>query len=274
METIPTQTILDEIVLHKRDEVANLKRRVPLHRVLEQAEHAPSPKDFYAALKADGVSLIAEVKRASPSKGLLRDELDPGQFADTYVKNGAAAISVLTDQHYFQGSLADFVAVRRVVKVPMLRKDFIFDPYQVYEARAAGADAVLLITAILNDDALKALYHLVVQLGMEALVEVHNTREMERALMIKPDIIGINNRDLHTFEVNLHTTANLISMLPTGVVIVAESGIHTFHDVEYLHQLGAHAMLVGEALVTAPDVGSKVRELCGFSPMGETDDKD
>ncbi|TFG73101.1 MAG: indole-3-glycerol phosphate synthase TrpC [Anaerolineales bacterium] len=274
METTTTQTILDEIVLHKREEVAYLKRSVPLRRVLDQVEQAPTSRDFRAALQASGVSLIAEVKRASPSKGVLRDDLDPAQCAVIYEKSGAAAVSVLTEQHYFQGSLADLYAVRQAVGIPVLRKDFIFDPYQIYEARAAGADAVLLITAILTDDTLNALYHLIVQLGMAALVEVHNARELERALMVTPSIIGINNRNLKTFDVSLNTTAYLLTLLPHGVVTVAESGIHTAQDVVYLRQLGVNAMLVGEAIVTAPDMGLKVRELSAVSVMRVPDDKD
>lgn len=274
METALTRTILDDIVHHKREEVELLKRSVPLSTVQNQAALAPTPRDFQAALQAPGISLIAEVKRASPSKGLLRSDLDPVQFAVTYEENGAAAISVLTDQRYFQGSLANLRAVRQAVKGPVLRKDFIFDPYQVYEARAAGADAVLLITAILKDDALGNLYRLVNQLGMAALVEVHNAQELYRALKLSPRIVGINNRNLNTFKVSLNTTVNLVALLPQGVVSVAESGIHTAQDVVRLRHLGVDAMLVGESIVTAPDIGLKVLDLCALSAVGELRDQD
>jgi indole-3-glycerol phosphate synthase len=186
-------------------------------------------------------------------------------LAREYEANGAAAISVLTDERYFQGSLDDLRAVRRSVDLPVLRKDFIVDPYQVYEARAAGADAVLLIVAALRGDELRALYGLVRELGLAALVEVHDEAELDRALRIRPRLIGVNNRNLHTFHVDLETTARLRSMVPAGVVLVAESGIHTRADVERLAAIGADAILVGESLVRARDVGSQVAQLLGRS---------
>jgi len=252
---------LDEIVDHKRIELVERKQERPLEVLEAEAYAAFPPRDVVAALRTPGVSLIAEVKRASPSKGLLYPNLDPAGLAHTYEDSGAAAISVLTDQRFFQGSLDDLRLVRRAVDVPVLRKDFVLDPYHVYEARAAGADLVLLIVAILSDRDLEMLYGLVRDLDMSALIEVHGEEELARALAVGPRIIGINNRDLHTFTVDLGTTERLRPQVPSDVVLVSESGIHTTDDVERLAALGADAMLVGESLVKARDVGTHVREL-------------
>ena len=224
---------------------------------------APPPRDLAAAVRAPGVSLIAEIKRASPSRGLLCPDLDPEVLARTYEAFGASAISVLTDEHFFQGSLQDLHEVRHAVHLPILRKDFVVDPYQVFQARAAGADAVLLIVAALTDAELTSLYRLVHRLAMEALVEVHNIAELERALMLGPRLVGINNRDLHSFEVRLDTTLELRPLIPSETLVVAESGIHTTADVARLAAGAVDAMLVGESLVRAQDVGAKVRELTG-----------
>jgi indole-3-glycerol phosphate synthase len=257
-------TILDRIINWKRDEVARHKQAQPIEAIQAGMALAPPPRDFAAALRAPGVSLIAEVKRASPSKGLLRPNLNPVALAREYERNGATAISVLTDEHFFQGSLDHLRAVRQSIDLPVLRKDFLIDAYQVYEARAAGADAVLLIAAALSDDDLKPLHQLVQQLGMAALVEVHNGAELERALaVVDPAVVGVNNRDLRTFEVDLETTARLRPRVPPGVILVSESGVHTSGDVARLAAIGADAMLVGEALVQATDVGHKVRQLTG-----------
>jgi len=253
--------ILDRIIRWKLEEVAGRKAVCPLETVQAGAVLAPPPRDFAAALEAPGISLIAEIKRASPSKGLLCPNLDAPALARLYEANGAAAISVLTDERFFGGSLEDLRVVRRSVTIPVLRKDFILDPYQVYEARAAGADAVLLIVAALDDAALLELYELACELGMVALVEVHNAPELERALRIGPRIIGVNNRDLSTFEVNLETTAHLRPLIPPGVLLVAESGIHHRADVARLKAAGVDGILVGEALVRATDVGARVKEL-------------
>jgi indole-3-glycerol phosphate synthase len=207
--------------------------------------------------------LIAEIKRASPSKGSLRPDLDPVALAREYERCGAAAISVLTDEQFFQGSLDDLRVVRKKVNLPVLRKDFVLDPYQVYQARAAGADAILLIVAALSDDALQTLHRLSADLGMAALVEVHNVAELERALKIGPRIVGVNNRDLRTFEVDLETTARLRPLLAAGVTLVSESGIQSQADVARIESFGADAILVGEALVRAQDVGGKIEELMG-----------
>jgi len=254
-------TILDEIIRWKLDEIARHKRAKPLDVVRGEMALAPAPRDLATALRRPGVSLIAEVKRASPSKGLLCPNFDPVALAREYEANGAAAISVLTDRHFFQGCLDHLRAVRQNVGLPILRKDFVLDPYQVYEARAAGADAVLLIVATLSDDELQMLYQLIHALGMAALVEVHNESELKRALEIGPRIVGVNNRDLCTFRVDLGTTARLRPLVPAGTILVAESGVHTPADVARLAAIGADAMLVGESLVRAGDVGAKVREL-------------
>jgi indole-3-glycerol phosphate synthase len=256
-------TILDEIVDWKRQEVAQRKQALRLADVQSSVPHAPPARDMYAALRAPGVSLIAEVKRASPSKGLLRPELHPEVLARQYERAGASAISVLTDERYFQGSLDDLRAARGAIGLPALRKDFVIDAYQVYEARAAGADAILLIAAVLEDDELASLYRLARELGMSALVEVHDLDELERALRISPRIVGVNNRDLRTFEVDLQTTARLRAHVPPEVVLVAESGVHCRQDVERLAEMGADAMLVGESLVRADDPGPKIAELLG-----------
>ena len=260
-------TILNEICRRKREEIAREKSTVSLAAVRAEMASAPPPRDFAAALRAPGISLIAEVKRASPSKGLLHPDLDPVALVRTYETSGAAAISVLTDEHYFQGSLDDLRAVRKSIDLPVLRKDFILDPYQVYQARAAGADAGLLIVAALNNTELQTLLHLIEGLGMAALIEVHDVAELERALGVDlapgRRIIGINNRNLHTFEVDLGTTEKLRPLVPPEVILVSESGIHSRADVERLAATGADAILVGEAMVRAQDVSAKVQELLG-----------
>lgn len=258
------KTILDEIMRWKREELPKKKRETPIELVRAQLLVAPPVRPFRAVLRPSpaGVpALIAEVKRASPSKGLLRHRFDALEIATTYEQNGAAALSVLTDQHFFQGNMGVLQAVREAVALPVLRKDFIFDPYQIYEARAGGADALLLIVGLLGDRALRDLLALTRELGMEALVEVHDEAEVERALAAEAAIIGINNRDLRTFEVDFETTARLRPRIPAGVTVVAESGIRTPGDVQRLGAMGVDAMLVGETLVRAKDVGAKVREL-------------
>ena len=255
--------ILDDILAHKRQELTQRTQAVPLTNLCAHAAEQPTPLDFAAALARPGISLIAEVKRASPSKGLLCPDFEPISLATTYAVHGAAAISVLTDTHFFHGSLTHLSAIRCALQppIPLLRKDFVFDPYQVYEARAHGADALLLIVAILPDGLLSDLLALTHELGMTALVEVHNEAEIDRAAALCPRIVGINNRNLGDFSVNLATFGRLRPLLPEGTVAVAESGVHTATDVRRLAAAGADAILVGEALVTAPDVAAKVREL-------------
>ncbi len=263
-------TILDRIVDYKQTE--ELPRRMgefPLEAVQARAAASPPPHDFVAALRSTpGLALIAEVKQASPSKGVLRPGFDPVQLATTYAANGAAAISVLTDEPFFQGNLAYLTDIRLHIAsskqprpVPLLRKDFIIHPYQVYEARAAGADALLLIAAVLPNVDLAELLSLSHLLGMTALVEVHNEEELMRVLPLAPRLIGVNNRDLHDFSVNLDTCVKLRPLVPQDVCFVAESGIQTRADMKRLAAAGVDAALVGEALVTASDVGAKVRDL-------------
>jgi indole-3-glycerol phosphate synthase len=264
-------TILDQIVDYKQNvELPARMRALPLEELQRRAAVAPPPRDLVAALRRPaGVALIAEVKRASPSRGVLRAGLDPLQLAGTYAANGAAAISVLTDAPFFQGDLAHLAAIRRHLdtevgcSMPLLRKDFVVHPYQVYEARAAGADALLLIAAILSGEQLAELFELTRQLGMAALVEVHAAAELARVLALNPRLIGANNRDLRNFDVNLETCLALRRLVPRHICLVAESGIHTRADVEQLAAAGVDAMLVGEALVTAADPAAKMRELTG-----------
>ncbi len=271
-------SILDEIVAAKRVELAEAKRAAPLADVQRLALEQPRPLSLSGALTGDGIRLIAEVKKASPSRGLLSPDFDPVRLASTYVANGAAAVSCLTDPR-FQGELAHLSAIKQSgasADAPVLRKDFIFDPYQVYEARAAGADGILLIVAILEPSQLRDLLEIAQSLGMECLVEVHDEDELETAVDAGAGIIGINNRDLHTFTTDLAVTRRLAPMLPEGRVVVSESGIFTRNDLDLLARANVNAVLVGEALVTAPDIGEKVRELSGMGrphpnplPLGE-----
>jgi indole-3-glycerol phosphate synthase len=255
--------ILDEIVAAKREELALQKQAVPREALAELIASRPRPLELPAALSAGGVRLIAEVKKASPSRGLLCPDFDPVELAGVYSGNGASAISVLTDPR-FQGELDHIVQIKRAGasrSAPVLRKDFIFDPYQVYEARASGADAILLIVAILLPGQLQEYLGLAATLGMGCLVEVHDTEELQVALDAGAGIIGINNRDLRTFTTDLAVTEGLAPLVPGGKVIVSESGIHRPEHLRRLGDLGVDAVLVGEALVTSPDVAEKVREL-------------
>jgi indole-3-glycerol phosphate synthase len=259
-------TILDRIMETKRLEVERRKREEPLSTLEERIRTLPVPLNFSGALLGDGLRLIAEAKKASPSRGLLRDDYDPAALARAYAQNGAAAVSVLTEVDNFHGSLEHLAAARDVLRpmgVPLLRKDFIFDPYQVYEARAYGADAILLIVGILAYEHLRALLSTSQSLWVQALVEVHTREEMEIALEAGAEVIGINNRDLRTFETDIARTEDLASLVPKGRIVVSESGIHTHDDLVRLRRAEVHAVLVGEALVTSADPGAKVRELLG-----------
>ena len=271
---------LDEIFAHKRTEIASQKAALPLAEMTALAAAAPPPRDFIAALRQarPRPALIAEIKRGSPSRGLLVADFDPLRLAAIYAENGAAAISVLTDERFFGGSLDHLRAVAeaqggQAQGLPLLRKDFICDPYQVYQARAAGADAILLIVASLPPPLLAELLALAQDLGMAALVETHDEAELETALASRARLIGINNRNLHDFTVSLETTLRLGRRVPAEVCLVAESGIFTAEDVARLAEVeregggrGVDAILVGEALVTAADVGAKVRALSGTPP--------
>lgn len=257
---VTTNTVLDKILARKVEEIAERKASRSLHAVRRQAQETPHPpRSMMSALQKNTVALIAEVKRASPSKGLLAPDFAPVMLALIYDCNGASAISVLTDEDFFMGSLDYLAAVRKAVAAPVLRKDFIIDPYQVHEGRAAGADAILLIAAALSDSQLRDLHDLTAELKMTALVEVHNEAEMERALKLKAKLIGINNRDLKTFDLDLTTTARLAPMVDDDVVLVAESGLQRPADVRRMGQLGAHAVLIGESLMQSDDPVQLVR---------------
>jgi indole-3-glycerol phosphate synthase len=256
--------VLDEIVAHKRSELAELKPRRPLPDLIAACRGLAPARDFEAALRpppGERVRLIAEVKRGSPSRGLFRADLDPVAQAGIYAGAGAAAVSVLTDARYFHGSLDDLVSVRAAVAVPVLRKEFIVDEYQVWEARAAGADAVLLIVAALDDAALRDLLHAAKGAGLATLVEVHTAAELDRALRLGAPVIGVNNRDLQTLTTSLEASLRLLPQIPPGPVTVSESGLASAADVEAVVAAGAHAVLVGETLLRAGDVAAKVREL-------------
>ena len=253
--------ILDTILQHKERKLAERRAAVPLRQMMQQAEAADPPRDFAAALRQDGIRLIAEIKRASPSKGVFAPDLDPADLAQTYAANGASALSVLTDERFFQGSLADLAAARTAVSIPALRKDFTTDEYHIVEARAAGADAILLIVAALPTARLRELLHCANDWSMAAIVEVHTAEETAQALKVDAEVIGINNRNLHTFETTLETTAALRQLIPNDRIVVSESGIHTPADVARLHGWNVDAMLIGEALVTAPDTATKIASL-------------
>lgn len=253
--------MLDRIIALKKEEVEQRKKALPLTRLQERIARQKPPLDLTRELKGDHIRLIAEVKQASPSRGMLSPHLNPIELAKTYAEGGAAAISVLTEANYFKGHIDYLRAIRPEVQLPLLRKDFVFDPYQVYESRAYGADALLLITAILSQDQLEELLSLSHSLGLRCLVEVHNENEVETALLSGAEIVGINNRDLNTFSVDIDTTRRLRPLIPQQRIVVAESGIRSRSDVEKLEEWGIDAMLVGEALVTAHDVIAKIREL-------------
>jgi indole-3-glycerol phosphate synthase len=276
-------SILAQIIEHKKMEIAALD----IQALRRAAESSPAPRDFLSAIKrrnspllvGEGagvrLSLIAELKRASPSKGILAPHLDLFQVADIYTENGASAISVLTDEKFFMGKLETLRELRftRKSELPLLRKDFIIDEVQLYEARASGADAILLIAAALIDDKLFTDLHIAAfELGLTPLVEVHDEAETERALKLKDvKLIGINNRNLATFDVSLETTERLRPTIPSEIAVVAESGIFNANDVGRLANANVDAILVGEALVTSPDIAAKVRELSGFSVIVKGD---
>jgi len=260
--------MLEQMLDHKRAEVAERRREVPLTEVRRLAETAPPARDFLARLRGERVALLAEVKRASPSRGSLAPALEPAALAQLYERAGAAAISVLTDRRFFAGSLADLTQARGATTLPVLRKDFVLDEYQVYEARAAGADALLLIVAALPDERVRDLLALSRQLGLRCLVETHSAGEVERALACGAEIVGINNRDLRTFAVDLATGERLAPLVPANCAVVCESGIHAPADVERLAAAGADAVLVGEALVTAADTAAAARALVAVPRRG------
>lgn len=259
-------TILDRIVETKRKEVAAARAAVPDAELERRLADLPPARDFTTAVgRAGAVNVIAEVKKASPSAGVIRADFDPVAIASEYAAHGAAAISVLTDVEYFQGSLAYLTAVRRAVPVPVLRKDFVLDRYQLLEARAVGADAALLIAECLPGDRLATLQREATALGLHTLVELHDAEELPRVLDCGATVIGINNRDLRTFTTRLEHTLDLLAKIPADRVVVSESGIRTHADLQRLGAAGAKAVLVGESLMRAADIGAALDELRGVS---------
>ncbi|WP_406694651.1 indole-3-glycerol phosphate synthase TrpC [Singulisphaera sp. Ch08] len=261
------ESILDEIVASKRREVAAARLRMPLQEMEDQAASAPPVRDFRAALAGPGpIQLIAEVKKASPSAKVIRADFDPIAIARAYQGHGAACLSVLTDVPFFQGHLSYLARIRASVAIPLLRKDFIIDEYQVVEARLAGADAILLIAEILDDETLARLLARARGLGMAALVEFHEEANLPRVLASGADLVGINNRDLRRFVTDLDLTLRLRPQIPPDVLLVSESGIRTRADVERLEAAGVSAILVGESLMRADDIGLAVEQLLGLTP--------
>jgi indole-3-glycerol phosphate synthase len=274
--------VLQKIIEHKRGEVAEAKRLRPVEQLRDRLADALPVRDFAAALDPTNlksqisnlksststrpIRLIAEVKKASPSAGLIREDFDAVAIARTYEQHGAACISVLTDEHFFQGHLDYLTAVRRAVSIPVLRKDFIIDRYQVVEARAAGADCILLIAECLDDCTLRDLYFYASELGMESLVEIYEPDNLDRVLKLGARLIGINNRNLREMKTDLNHTLNLRDRVPSGAILVSESGIHTRSDVDRLEQAGVQAILVGETLMRSLDIGRKVDDLLATSP--------
>lgn len=260
--------ILQKILATKREEVAAARARVSFDQIKFQAEQRFDQRDFLGAIRArhaaDVPAVIAEIKKASPSKGVLRPHFDPVAIARDYAANGAATLSVLTDAAYFQGSATDLHKVRVAVNLPILRKDFIVDAYQVYESRLMGADAILLIAAALDDAQMKEFESIARALRMAVLVEVHDEAELERALKLKTPLIGINNRNLRTFETRIETTLDLLPKVPLDRDVVSESGIHTEADVDRLLDAGVHTFLVGEAFMRAPHPGTELVRLFGL----------
>lgn len=262
--------ILDDIVRDKREDVERLKIYKDLEVLKERiSQDFRPPRDFAGALAHRGgpayIRIIAEVKKASPSRGVLREDFLPNDIARVYQANGAAAVSIVTEEKYFQGRLDYLTTIKHNLKIPVLRKDFIFDEYQVYESRAACADAILLIASILKEEDLKGLLELTGSLGMSALVEVHDEKDLEAALGAGARIIGVNNRDLKTFETDLGTTRRLIPLVPKDRILVSESGINTIADIMSLREAGVDAFLIGEALMREEDIGKKLKELRGIA---------
>jgi len=256
--------ILDQIVKDNLEELEAKKRSFPLEELRRVASEQSPPLDFASALVGDRIQLIAEVKKASPSKGVIQPDFNPVEIAQTYASNGASAISVLTEGRYFQGSLDHLRDIRNALGnkgLPLLRKDFLYDPYQIYESRAYGADSLLLIVAILTPEKLEELLRLSHELNMSCLVEVHNEAELEIALSSQARIIGINNRDLGSFTVDITTTKRLRPLIPAGRIVVSESGIKDSSDMQKMRQWGVDAVLIGESLMSAPDIAAKMKEL-------------
>ncbi len=257
--------ILTEILARKREEVSAAKQRQPLLQLSAMTKTAPAVRSFAQALRnaiaAGRAAVIAELKKASPSKGLIRADFKPAELAESYARNGASCLSVLTDREYFQGAPEYLAAAREASGLPVLRKDFMLDPYQVTEARALGADCILLIAGALTDAQMAELETAALELGMDVLVEVHDGAELERALKLKTPLLGINNRDLRTFETKLETTLELLPRIPADKLAITESGIHSRDDLARMRAAGVHAFLIGESLMRAPDPGAALAAL-------------
>ena len=260
-----TPDILLKILATKHEEIKQRSAQKDIDALLEDIKQAEPVRPFVDSIKQslanNKPAIIAEIKRASPSKGLIREDFKPELIAQSYEQAGASCISVLTDQQYFQGSEAYLMAARAACHLPVIRKDFIIEPYQVYEARAINADCILLIVAALSDEKLAELYHLAYDLGMDVLIEVHNENELARALALKPALIGINNRNLRTFETRLNTTIDLLKQIPKEHIVVTESGIHKKADVQLMQQHNVNSFLVGEAFMRADIPGDELRAL-------------
>ncbi len=267
--------ILQKILERKREEIAEKKARVPAAAISAQASEAPPPRPFAGALRArteaGGDAVIAEIKRASPSKGLLREDFEPAGIASSYEQGGAAALSVLTDRDFFRGADEYIALVKDACRLPVLRKEFIIDPWQVHESRALGADCVLLIAAALEAGSMHELAALSLDLGMDVLVEVHDASELARVPPLDGLVLGVNNRNLRTFETRLDTTISLLDRVPTGALLVTESGIHNVADVDLMRRHGVRAFLVGEAFMRAPDPGAALARLFAPSSVSARD---
>ncbi len=260
-----TPDILKKIVSRKQEEIADSINRVPIERMIELAANADSPRGFYNALNSKVLKcqsgIIAEIKKASPSKGVLRENFDPVEIAQSYESGGATCLSILTDRDFFQGDPQYLIKARAAVSIPVIRKDFIIHPYQVYESRAIGADCILLIASCLEDDELKNLSDIATSFGMDTLLEVHDSEELNRALKLDLPLLGINNRNLRNFEVSLQTTIDLISDIGDDKLIITESGIKTKLDVDLMHQNNVFGFLIGEAFMRNFNPGQKLKEL-------------
>lgn len=262
-----TPDILLKILQRKQQEISERSQRVPLEKVRQLAEEALPIRGFAEAMESrllqGQAAVIAEVKKASPSKGVLRENFDPAAIAESYQRGGAACLSVLTDEDFFQGHQRYLELARDACDLPIIRKDFIIDPYQVFEARSMGADCILLIVSALDDDQLEDLSQLAIQLDMDVLVEAHDVAELERALVLNLPMVGINNRNLHTFETSLDTTLSLLNQIPDGTMVITESGIHTRADVARMREHGVNGFLIGEAFMRADDPGAALADLFG-----------
>ena len=257
--------ILTQILRRKQQEIESRQQTVSIKQIRQRAGRAPVPRGFIKSLQyrltGGQAAVIAEIKKASPSKGVIREDFDPAAIAESYAAAGAACLSVLTDEDFFQGHDDFLIAAHAACALPVIRKDFIIDPYQVYEARAMGSDCILLIVAALYDQPLAELYKLANELGMDVLVEIHNRQELDRALRLDLDVIGVNNRDLKTFETHLSTTLDLLEQIPESCLVVTESGIHTQQDVKLMRDHGVNIFLVGEAFMRAEQPGEALKAL-------------